>query len=388
MSTTTSLDGPEHDIKLLLTVARMLTVYTGKNRQLQLPVVKTQVANPYWSLVAGVAQEMWKHREKLSGGARQLWNMVSGGGSKKARGKRVTFNQLMGSSKNYSSRSDVQPIAVNLTQNNPVWAETSVAPPRSEGPGIRICGRQLFTQVTGSAGDSQLFSNAGGGATVDSINRIFLSPDTLNGRIAKIASVYNKYVFRHVRLVYVPRQAYDTAGAFDLGLWHDVDADVGTPTFATVLELVPSVLAAYRDTVALEYNYAGDELWFTEANAATGSLARQTLQAAIYGFPDSSPAGTTHRGTIMIEFCCDLYDLSFDLGFTLAVKDHAELEALRKYQTWLRLRDSEDRVERFSPRDRRTETASSLRKAVAIYEAFDPMMSPRVSHEIEEKRTV
>lgn len=227
--------------------------------------------------------------------------------------------QLMGKGSKLSFRNI--PSSTQTTQNEPTWLrmEGRVTHPELGG-GVRIAGRQILCNITTTAGDSQLFAT--NGATVATINSIYLSPDTLNGRLALQARAYDRYIFRKVKLTYVPRVPTTQAGSFAIG--YVGDSSFPSPTFATVTSMSPAMQTSfYGDprSVTIVDDLRSDKFYYTLIDATSAGSLRQTVQGAILGAPDATSIGATFMGTMWIDYLIDLYQPTQDQGFTLRLTE-------------------------------------------------------------------
>ncbi len=215
-------------------------------------------------------------------------------------------------------------VANAVTTHNPTWLSMSGRVHHPElGGGVRVTGRQEFTALVTTAADNQLF--AASGATVNTINSIFLSPDTLNGRLALQARTYDRYVFRKVRLWYLPRVPTTQAGSFVLGYVND--PVFPSPTYTTVSSMSPSMTATFYGEprcVDLVDDMKTEKTWFTTYDATNAATLRLTVQGTVLGVPDATSIGATVMGRVWIEYMIDLFQPTLDQGFTLRLTKEEE----------------------------------------------------------------
>lgn len=188
------------------------------------------------------------------------------------------------------------------------------------GPAVRFEGRQSLALVTTTAGDAQFFATSGG-ATLGSINHIYISPDALNVNLALIARNYTRYAFRKLRFIYVTRVATTQAGSGCLAYSTDGGETLAASnSFASIQALTPNVLFPFRKvTECLEASFSGQRTWMTEQDVATTAGYRQTVQGTLIGYPDSAIAAV-NMGEILVEYVVDLYQPASDYGFTMIAK--------------------------------------------------------------------
>jgi hypothetical protein len=231
------------------------------------------------------------------------------------------------------------PVAYSYCGQTPVYQRIrgNVRHPE-HGVGILVQGRQLLTDVTTTATDSQLFAGTGT-ATVTGINEIGVSPDLFNGRLALIARTYSRYKFTRITFHYVPRVATSDVGLFALGYIQDsAYKSFVTPTFATTEGMDPSMTVSFRKEGTLEVRYSGPKTWFTEYTASTSADERQTAQGGLMGYPDATSIGALQHGWIWVDYEIEFYQPSVDFGFTLDVKTEEEQAAAKL--AVMRIRDS------------------------------------------------
>jgi len=216
------------------------------------------------------------------------------------------------------------PSNTEVTQNEPTWLrmEGRVTHPELGG-GVRVAGRQILANIQTTAGDSQLF--VANGATLNSINSIYLSPDTINGRLALQARAYDRYCFRKVRITYVPRVPTSQAGSFALG--YVSDSKFPTPTFATVASMSPAMQTSFYGDPR-SFNIVDDlmtqKYFFCQIDGSSDASYRQTVQGTIVGIPDVTSIGATLMGTIWIDYLIDLYQPTMDQGFTIRLSEEEQ----------------------------------------------------------------
>jgi hypothetical protein len=268
------------------------------------------------------------------------------------------------------------PVAVNLTQTNPSWQEVSSAPLiEGEGSGLRLCGRQAFADLVIPAAGDSLLGAMPDGATLDGTNRIRISPDAFNGRVALVSRNFVKFAFRHVRVVYEPRVASTQAGKFIMGVMEDpAIGNYATLSYGLLHRVVPSVKAPYRQEVALDYHYFGAELFWTEDDMTTTSAARQTQQGVFAAFPDANDVtGPIIAGDLMVEYCLDLYGYAVDYGFTVLTRTAEECQYLKECLDRFR-------AEHLSDEEKQSDDGSirRVRATATLYKLADRARSPRV----------
>lgn len=230
------------------------------------------------------------------------------------------------------------PVASAVTTVNPTWLSMSGKVNHPElGGGVRVTGRQEFISVVTTAGDNQLF--AASGATLNSINSVLLSPDTLNGRLALQARTYDRYIFRKVRLWYLPRCPTTQPGSFVVG--YVADSKFPAPTYSTVSSMSPSMSATFYGEprfIDLVDDLKTSKTFFTLLDSTSDASMRLTVQGVVVGMPDASGIGAVTMGRMWIEYMIDLFQPTLDQGFTLRLTKEEEDRIL------LSRKDKESRV--------------------------------------------
>jgi len=108
--------------------------------------------------------------------------------------------------------------------------KTGVSKFHSEyGLGIRVEGRQQLCLVYTTNANNYIFSS--GVASVGA-NYVYVLPYNLNDRIALFSSMYQRYVFRRIRLTYITRVATTQVGGMVLAYNTDGGALVASTDVA------------------------------------------------------------------------------------------------------------------------------------------------------------
>jgi hypothetical protein len=251
----------------------------------------------------------------------------------------------MGTSDQFRNWAVGAPVTVGHITQSPVWMDLDKAAPHIMGPGMRVVGRQLLCNCETTNAQNFIFSTVAGGATIITGNFIAISPDTLNGRIALIARNFSRYVFRHVRIVFVTRSATSSVGAFAISMVPDPEADAFvTISYPAVIQTTPSCAGPVWSTFAIESDCLIDNLLWTEVDAATTAGGRQTMQYGLLGALDINASAATLLGEFFIEYVCDFYVPSVDFGFSLPrIRSQEELLFLKEQQRRFRDGDTSSR---------------------------------------------
>ncbi len=195
------------------------------------------------------------------------------------------------------------------------------------GGGVRVAGRQLLASITTTAGDSQLF--VANGATLLNINKIWLSPDTLNGRLAQQARNYDRFIFRKVALHYKPRVPFTQAGSFAIG--YVSDSVTPTATFANTTSMSPCMQSDVKVPFSMMIvdDMSTSKTFFTLLDSTSDAATRLCVQGTIVGLPDVSSIGAVTMGSLYIDYLIDLYQPTIDQGFSLRLTEEETQLVLR-----------------------------------------------------------
>jgi len=257
----------------------------------------------------------------------------------KKQGKKKAPKGAQTSGSKTSSRPTTQPAAKSRVTKNPTQFTIGAAISHNDfGSGVRVTGRQYLTSCITTGSDTQLFS----GNSPVNVNTFYISPDTLNGRVALVARNYARYAFRKIKFVYEPRCATTQAGGYAMAYATDSASNsFVTNDFTRTQDYVPSITGAFRDPSCLEMSYRGDLTWLTELDSTSSASVRQTVQGSLLGFPDASAIGAVTMGHLHIEYVLDLYGTNADYGFTVQLRSREEEALVREFVTRTRLADAD-----------------------------------------------
>lgn len=283
--------------------------------------------------LVGVADLLWRNRDRLSTGFRKLWSLLPGwsgsNSSKKSRKNGSQRMALMSSSRDFKNWVTGAPVTVGNITQNPVWMDIERVPTHAAGPGIRIVGRQLVCSLSTTNTTDGAFVAVTGGATISNVNSFRISPDVLNGRVALMSRNFARYLFRHVRVVHITRSATSTVGGFGLAIVADPQVtSFGIVSYPQIIQCNPSVAGPGWSCFAVEADNATDDLLWTELDSATDASGRQTVQYTVLGAFDTIATATAVFGEVFVEYVLDLYCPSIDYGFTLRVRLRSDEEVL------------------------------------------------------------
>jgi hypothetical protein len=217
--------------------------------------------------------------------------------------------------------------AMSYSQSRGTYVRIGGAPSKlrykgADLDGIRIHGHQLLANLEAEPNNIGCFDSMTGGADVTTKNSIRISPDLLNGRVALLANGFDKYVFRKVKVYFIPRVAATEVGQVSWGLLTDSQYSFAL-SFASITQMNKSCMFQIREPCELNVTdrECNNEVFFTKADVTSGAAARQCVQFVLLGARDSSDASSTVYGTIMIQYVLDLYEPVADQSITLRARN-------------------------------------------------------------------
>jgi hypothetical protein len=232
------------------------------------------------------------------------------------------------------------PVSTYVSSSNSAWLKMTSAPAQKGIAGVRINGRQPFAVVKGdSTFTTNVFESPASApnAAVLSGNAIAVNPVTFRGRLASIASTYERFVFRRIRFIYSTNQPLNVSGnSMTLGIHSDGTFDGDAPVNAAELRQgVPSLtFPIFAPTATIDYRYDGTGLYYV--SAIQPSDQRFYNQCLFMGFwVNSTFTGSTALGGyIDIEYEVELYNPTFSQSLSLSsVPGVAEAATyLREYE--------------------------------------------------------
>lgn len=180
--------------------------------------------------------------------------------------------------------------------------------------GVRVSGRQAFLTIGSAGADTNLFITST--ATANSGTTCYLSPDNLNGRLARQSDNWSRYAIRALKLTFVPTVASTQAGSFVWGVIGDSNYDGFSDSFASISELETSCIATVREPCSIAVTYTGRQTWFTKLKTTASADIRLSVQYALKGLQGGSGGAVTY-GYSYVDYIIDFYEPSGDLGETL-----------------------------------------------------------------------
>lgn len=253
-----------------------------------------------------------------------------------------------------------------VTNGNCLTCVGSKGVPKRLGmEGTRFVGSQFVTGVLTAAASNALFDGASG-ADLLTVNMLALDPDSLNGRLAAIATLYRQYQWKHIRIDYESASSTATAGAFALGIItsraYTADGTGVEPTsFATVQDCNPSCVTPYYGNSRLDLQIDEEEpLMSTDAttSAATANLNYFYLT----GWPNVTSSGATARGYLRITYVIDFYSPCPTQGLSFLERTFNRLSEEEKRELLARITGSGQTLPPPNRRDWDVMSATSSRK--------------------------
>lgn len=136
---------------------------------------------------------------------------------------------------------------------------------------------------------------------------IAINPVVVDLRLNDIASTFNFYAIRHLRLTYIPQVGSTTLGSIALGMsTNALDTQLlPQPTQQQSLEFNHSCLFPVWQTTTVEYNHRGTKTWRIDENFGT---LDQSYQIACCAVQNSPTAADLTYGKFYVEYEVDFYE--------------------------------------------------------------------------------
>jgi hypothetical protein len=225
------------------------------------------------------------------------------------RGVRSMFNLKQEAS--FSTPSSFATISNNATQLQP---EMPVTHPSLGISGMRIYGCQPLCSANMSVSPDPFgpFDSIIVPAAVTDPNTVLLNPILLEGPLSVYGYLYDRYVFRGLRVKFTTMQTTTFLGVIALAIEKDPGNIVGT-SFNAVRSVTPNVTFPIRVPKAeLDWEYDGPDLFYCNQQGGLGpvSQARQDIQSVLKGFYGGNVGSSevTPVGFWEIEFIIDFFD--------------------------------------------------------------------------------
>jgi hypothetical protein len=132
-----------------------------------------------------------------------------------------------------------------------------------------------------------------------------ISPSTISPRLAAIESMFQWYVIRRLKIMYVPTTGSTTVGSVGIGIstdWDTQDA-LPTPTQTQILELQPAILTPVWTIASVEMKNTGTKLYECYLSSESG----QNRFQAILGAALNTGALSGAIGQLFMEYEVDFY---------------------------------------------------------------------------------
>jgi len=192
--------------------------------------------------------------------------------------------------------------------------------PRS---GVRVSGCALFGSPiqTFNATGSGASTNIGGGfagSSSPSVAFAYLTPNSIDPRLAAIAETYQWNSLRRAVIRWIPSVATSTSGTIYLGI--SKDAYAASVSYASVgsaspspgnqqgiLDMDPALMSTIWQPAMMDFVHRGTQLWETYSNTTEDVLER--IQAALVCIVQSNLTINTTQffGNLWIEYEWDFY---------------------------------------------------------------------------------
>jgi len=297
-----------------------------------------------------IARVLLANRDVVSGGVKAISELLTGAFSGKPKGKKGRKGPARGQARIGTRKGSV--LYHSMSDDTPVmsWSggnayRTVVAPDIGFGPGLRIVGSAYLCTITQTNAGTTIFGSpftASGSA----YSYLYVSPDGFGGRIAVLSSMWGRYVCRHLRVVFLTSVASSVSGGYAVGFGDDAATleFIGAVNVSTIMDLTPSVYVPLRRNAVIEYNYTGDEVFFTELDVTSAGTKRETAQGILIGKMDTTAGATLASGHVIYEYVFDFYDQSTDYGISVTLKNEDEKTFVDKQLATMRSLPAEQRL--------------------------------------------
>jgi len=190
---------------------------------------------------------------------------------------------------------------------------------------MRVMGRSHFCNVGGTVATTNAAFHAypTSGTTSELLHynsqqTLLLHPATIgSSRLNQISTVFRRYAFRYIKMTYVTSAISDTAGDFCIALV--TDPIFTSDSFDELIEVSGSCVIPHRMNGAIHMDNDTHETWYTSTTVDTSSSElslRQMVQGNMCGLLNTNATGTFTVGRILVEFVCDFYDSTPEVGLS------------------------------------------------------------------------
>jgi len=200
------------------------------------------------------------------------------------------------------------------------------------GPGLRMKGKQAIAALRGQAVGQDVLLSALGTTTIQAAvgggGAIRCGVDSIGGRLAAIARLYERYMFNTLKVEWEPDVSTATDGSVAVALDTDATSQTlnpGIPQYADLRIYTKNLTTAYwyPKSFVRECPDMDDYQYTTLSTAGTATSAdyRQINVGTLYVRPSGSTSATTAGkvlGYITVTYDIILGSPSVDLQFTLA----------------------------------------------------------------------
>jgi hypothetical protein len=223
------------------------------------------------------------------------------------RGVRSMFN--MKQEAEFATPASFAVVQNNVSQMKP---EQPVTHPTLGISGMRVYGCQpLAVAYNPNPGTGPFFFPDALTPAVTDTNTVLLNPILLGGPLSVYGFLYDRYVFRALRVKFVTSQTTTYLGTIALCIEKD-PVNVVATSFNTARQVTPNLTYPIRIPKAeLDWAYDGPDVFYTNQSEASGSLAqtRQDIQSVLKGYLTAPiPLLPEGIGFFDIEYVIDFFD--------------------------------------------------------------------------------
>jgi len=198
------------------------------------------------------------------------------------------------------------------------------------GSSCRVTGTDLFTfgiksgsgtLIPSKDGSPNTAAIAAGFSTAsDGAYYVGLTPANVSPRLKALAGCFQWYIFRWIKILYIPGSSSASAASLALGFLSDASkvGDPTTPTQQQLLETRPSMLTSVWQPAGCVLTNHGTKLYETYDAASTDLISQFQ---GIFGCTLNGAAAATNYGQLYFQYIVDFYQPSpFSTSVSRALK--------------------------------------------------------------------
>jgi hypothetical protein len=187
------------------------------------------------------------------------------------------------------------------------------------GPGLIVSGKQFAVPVENASTATTFFGSNGLWTDPDtSGRRRFLNPELMGGRISALASLYARFRFTRLTIVYVPSVSTQTPNSWVAGFSEDPELDYAN-TYAEVSQYENAGGSGAWVPMVIDFNLPKEKLWFTDIDTGilpTAEELRLSAQGVVLASYNAVSGSTVDTGQLWVVYELQLFGRVADQAFT------------------------------------------------------------------------